>query len=404
MEPARLARPHLEGNEQAIAGALDGRGLDGRRDRARAVVREAPALDLRLQQPGDLRERHVDREPDGDAAAIDLRHDIDLGRERAIRLGLARDHPGLGLHAEHQVHRLGLDAGMRRKGPHRAHLEPQVGHAGGRLLERDRPAHTWPTRAAPPVRWRGRCGSASPARRLLGDRPIDQRLYLLGDVEHAAGDRQRDIRTVTWEVEVRLQPPARRQARPRQHGDISAQLRLLVERLAGENSAPHCPTSLPAKPAMRPFCRPGPDLVADLPGQPQRPVERGRRPHGVGTPADAERTPRHGPADLGLRQQLGDRVFAACRPGRAGATASRASRMAMSETAIGAIRNELVVIGASGRVATTAGASRRSGGHSVSMTRNAIVKNATNDGNANDDVTHSRPWLRQPRFAPHSNA
>src|SRR5258707_122301 len=70
-EPAPgLARPHLEGDEQAVAGALEGRGLDGGRDRGGAVVGKIAALDLRLQHPVDLGERHVDRNTDRDAAAI----------------------------------------------------------------------------------------------------------------------------------------------------------------------------------------------------------------------------------------------------------------------------------------------------------------------------------------------
>ena len=56
-------------------------------------------------------ERNIDRHGDIDGAMVGLRHQIELLRERAIRLGLVRPDAGLRLHTDEQRHSIDADSG-----------------------------------------------------------------------------------------------------------------------------------------------------------------------------------------------------------------------------------------------------------------------------------------------------
>ena len=99
---------------------------------------------MRLEQPIDVAKRNVDGHCDVDPALLDLRHDLQLSRERAIRLGLRGHDPRLRLHADRQRERGGVDMRLCSKGSRGAKFQPQIGHAGGRRAERDRAAHLGP--------------------------------------------------------------------------------------------------------------------------------------------------------------------------------------------------------------------------------------------------------------------
>src|SRR5262249_7116205 len=55
--------------------------------RAALILGEALSLELRLEQPIEVVKWNVDGHCDFDAALLHLRHELQLSRERAIRLG-----------------------------------------------------------------------------------------------------------------------------------------------------------------------------------------------------------------------------------------------------------------------------------------------------------------------------
>ena len=125
-----LARLDAQRDQQAVARRRD-RGAEHRDgEGAAAVLGEIAPLELRFEDAVDLGERNVDRHADGDTSLVDLLDDLELRRERAIRLGLARRDARLGLQPERQRDGVLVDPRLRREGAGRAHLEPQIGRIG----------------------------------------------------------------------------------------------------------------------------------------------------------------------------------------------------------------------------------------------------------------------------------
>ena len=167
----------------------------------------------------------------------------------------------------------------------------------------------------------------------------------LDDVELEAGDLHAAVGDRDLAGEVGLDPPGRQQRRPRIHRDVAADVGALVEHAGGELL--HFAAELVAEQAAE---RAGEiaALVGDLAGDAQRAVERGRDVQPGGRAVDRDRPARDGPADVGLAEQVGERIFVLAGRGRAGRWPPCASRIARLATATGAMISEVRVTGCSG--------------------------------------------------------
>ena len=157
--------------------------------RRAAGLREGLALELRLHQAVELGERHVDRHRDRDLALVDRRHQIELRRERAVRLGLGRHDARLGLHADGEDHPVRHRCAAARR---------TRGSAAPRATATARPAAAWPSEIERHIFvhcLRAVCSSVRSLRSrpaeaadLLVHGAVEQRLHLVHDVELDAGD------------------------------------------------------------------------------------------------------------------------------------------------------------------------------------------------------------------------
>src|SRR5262245_7018721 len=84
-----LIGSYAQREQQALTGGRQVDAADSRGKRAALVVGKTLSLELRLEQPIDVGKRNVDGHCDIDAALLDLRHELQLSGERAVRLGLA---------------------------------------------------------------------------------------------------------------------------------------------------------------------------------------------------------------------------------------------------------------------------------------------------------------------------
>ena len=209
-----------------------------------------------------------------DLALVELRHEIEPLRERAVGLGLARHDAGLGLDADREDHPVGDDARLRREG---------AGRPAPRATGSARPARpgragssgtSWPHCCAP------RSSSERSLRSLLDRLPICSLTVLSSsgftscdDVELDAGELHAAVGERDLAGEIGLDPPVRQQRRPRRHRDVAADVGALVEHAGGELL--HLAAELVAE---EPADRAGEiaALVGDLAGDAERAVERGR--------------------------------------------------------------------------------------------------------------------------------
>ena len=263
---------HPQRDQQLVAGRGDAGAAH--RDGERAVVRERLARELRLDQAVDLGERHVDRHRDADAALLALRRDLERRRERAFRLGLLRDDAGLGLDADQERDRLGIDPRLRRDRARRPKLEPEVRQPGAGGADRQRAAEFRPLPPRHPLEERIVAQPLLQPRDLLVDLPLQQRPHLVGHVQPHADDGHVGVGDGEMRGQVRLQPPGRRELRLRDHRDIAADIGALVEGAAREllDAASEVLAEDPADRATEAAGR----RRGDLSGRAQRAGEHGR--------------------------------------------------------------------------------------------------------------------------------
>ena len=143
------------------------------------------------------------------------------------------------------------------------------------------------------------------------DRAVEQRLHLARQIELHRRDREIGVADHRLAGEIGIEPPVRRQRRARGEQDVAAHVGALVERAAGQVA--HLLAELFVQQAAE---RAGDvadliaDLRADLAGEAERAVERRHDGQAFRASGDRERPARHGPAELGVLQQLPDRVLA----------------------------------------------------------------------------------------------
>ncbi len=201
-------------DQETIAGGRDGGLLDRGLVRAAAVFGKFAPLELRLQKFAHFGERHVDRHADADLALIGLRHDFQLRRERACRLGLIRHDARFGLHAEQQRDRIGVDLRLRRDCLRRPQLEPEIRHTLLARAERNGAAHFAPLFARRLFDERVVAYARLQCRGLLAHRVVHERLYLVGDADLDAGDdRHRNVGDIDLRGEIGREPPVWRDGR-----------------------------------------------------------------------------------------------------------------------------------------------------------------------------------------------
>ena len=112
---------------------------------------------------------------------------------------------------------------------------------------------------------------------------------------------------LAWPRQVRLEPPVRRERGARVERDVAADVGALVERAPGQ--AAELLADRAADQAAE-LAGDVADLRADLAGEAEGAVERRHHRHALGPAGDRERPAIDHPAELGILQQLPDRIFA----------------------------------------------------------------------------------------------
>src|SRR6185437_2187369 len=138
------------------------------------------------------------------------------------------------LHADDERYVLAVDFRLRGRGANRFYLQPQLRKAGLAAAERHRAAHLRPLAPHGLLDDRIVAQAILQRRHLRIDLAVDQRLYLGSDVDLEAGERQRAVADGDLRREIGFEPPRRRQRGPRGDVDVAADIRVLVEHLAGE--------------------------------------------------------------------------------------------------------------------------------------------------------------------------
>ena len=160
---------------------------------------------------------------------VGLRHQIELLRERTIRLGLIGHDPRFRLHADQQRHRIAVDLRLRRDGAPRLDLKPEVRQALPRGAERNRAAQLDPFGARRGLDERIGAIRVSSALVWSCTRSSSTGFDFIGDAELDAADRQHDIGDITCADEVRRQPPVRRNARSRRSRHHAVNIGVLID-------------------------------------------------------------------------------------------------------------------------------------------------------------------------------
>ena len=142
-------------------------------------------------------------------------------------------------------------------------------------------------------------------------------------------------------------------------------------------------------------------LVGDLTGDAERAVQRGRDVQPGRGAVHHERPARDAPADFGLAEQFGERIFVLAGHAARG-VGSIASRMASAATATGATITEVRVTGCKGLSAAVAGRLSSSGlpgkkrlsAHSVLEKNTTMTTPPEHEGADRQAEEPGAPWLR----------